>query len=247
MAGISLIRYSDHYYARYDAPPSLEVDAVLASIAHGPEGSDVMLRSVESEPVESRDQAMAADLVAGNPAWFPDNGMSDGDVRALLTPSLGAGGWLSVACRAADAVCVFRDGRATDFGEVRSDALPARVRVGLVNPGVRIRHESAQAVWELRWLNLTPMQGIELRDDDEDALTTEPPDEACADAEDELASRVEALVSRARARAARVLDDAQSLRDLTEGLTALRGSAVWRARVDEGVALLAADEDVASG
>lgn len=238
--GISLIRYSDHYYARYDAPPSVEVDAVLSSIAHRPHGSDAMLRAVEPDAIEERDAAMAEDLVAGNAEWFPDNGMSDADVRALLTASLGAGGTLAAACPAADAVTVFRDGRAADFGDVRADA-PTRVRVGITNVGVRIRPDSARAIWELRWLNLTPIQGIDFGAEDEDA--PEPPDEACADAEEELCTRVAAMASRARARAARIVDDAEAVRELADGLAALRGGAAWRARLAEVVGLLDADEE----
>ena len=233
---MDLIRYSDHYFARYAQPTEVEVDALLVSLAHSAGGTEVRLRSVEPVPLAERDVAMADDLVAGNAAWFPDNGLSDADVRARLSPTLGAGDAMAASVRFSDAVTVFRDGRSVDFGDVRP--MPGqRVRARLANVGVRIHPDQARGAFELRWLNLTPMRMLQ-PDVDAEADEDDPPEEVCVAFEDELRARASAALDRACAAAARLRDDADELVAAVEALPDIRGTAEWRARADELVAAL---------
>jgi len=227
---MDLIKYSDHYFARYVDPQDVEVDALLVALSHSATGTEVRLRAVDTAPIESRDGAMASDLVAGNASWFPDNGLSDAEVRARLTPSTGVGGAMVVVARAADKVTVFREGRTVDFGDVRVAGGHVRVRVRLVNVGVRIYAEQARGVWELRWLNLTPMRLVVPRDDFDDA---DPPEEVCRACEVDLRARVGATLARVRAEAERACAEALARVDAVNALPALRGTAEWRARVEE--------------
>lgn len=237
---MDLIRYSDHYFARYAAPVDVEVDALLVSLAHSASGTDVRLRAVEPAPVEARDAAMASDIVAGNAGWFPDNGMSDADVRALLSPTLGVGNAMVATVRIADAVTVFRDGRTLDFGDVRLTGAHVRVRARLANIGVRIYPDHARGVWELRWLNLTPLRMIAQDADLDDA---DPPEEVCVTCESELKVRAGAAQERARARAERMCADAADLVDAVEALAEVRGTAEWRARVEELTSAMEEEDD----
>ena len=229
---MDIIRYSDHYLARYADPPTVEVDAVLVDIAHGPHGSDLRFRGIDAAAVQARDDALAEDIVSRNAAWFPDNGMSDAEVRALLRPSLGAAGAMTCTCRVADVLHVMRDGCEIDFANVREEALPARVRVSLANIGARIRADTATGVWEPRWINLTPLAGVVFGGEDDDDAGV-PPENACADAEEALREIVDEASARARATANRALAEAAAMDELLRSLPALRGTAEWRARVDE--------------
>lgn len=228
---MDIIRYSDHYLARYTDPPTIEVDATLVDISHGPTGSELRFRGVEVAPIQARDDALAQDIVTRNSAWFPDNGMSDTEVRALLRPSIGAAGALTCTCKIADALHIIRDGCEIDFADVRPESLPSRVRVSLANIGARIRADAATGVWEPRWINMTPILGIVYGGGEDE--TAEPPEDACADAEDALRELVDGVAARARAVANQAINEANAMDELLRSLPALRGTAEWGARVEE--------------